>query len=84
MDDAKKATFDDIVNSIALLLRGKYGLRKDTPLDREMGERAAREMLKELHVSNSLTMIASTCAAELWSYPTVVDRVVGQQKVGFQ
>jgi hypothetical protein len=67
-----------------LLLRGKYGLRKDTPLDREMGERAAREMLKEIRASNSLTMIVSVCAAEMWSYPTVVDNVVRQQRVGFQ
>lgn len=82
--EVEKKTFDNLVNSIALLLRGKYGLRKDTPLDREMGERAAREMLKEIHASNSLTMIVSVCAAELWSYRTVVDTVVQRQRVGFQ
>jgi hypothetical protein len=74
---------EKLVNSVALLLRGKYGLRKDTPLDREMGERAAREMLRELFLRNHEVMTISVAAAKVWSVRTALDDVVAEQRVGF-
>jgi len=71
-------------NSIAMLLRGKYGLRKDTPLDREMGERAAREMLREVGVSNVSVMSLSVMGSSMWLERTVIDRVCAAQRISFQ
>lgn len=68
---------------VALVLRSKLGFRTVRAIDVEMGERVAREVVKELGGDIKQQGEVARIACWLWGLETLYDEAVGAHRQGF-